>query len=176
MLVKMKWDAFNTLQDEALGLACFEPINQAYKEIQTRGDDFSTGLYQRLSDGQKALFIFRAYYTHVRKSAADLYWWSAYFMAQPGRWPALKNGLRLFGDRATRYLLEDLEASLRERNHPRNLENFDVSTQDLRYDPELCSSVSSLYAQLHEAAPITIKIIADYIRNHPGDFVQIQRN
>jgi hypothetical protein len=133
--------------------------SKAYKEILTRGDDFSTGLFKELSRGQQALFVFRAYYNHAMKSDADFYWWSAYFIAQPERWSGLKSGLRFFGDRTTIHVLDSLEGILEKRNHPRNLENFYVSATDLNNDPELRSSVSHLYDNLREATSITHKII-----------------
>ncbi|WP_141333956.1 hypothetical protein [Paenibacillus sp. tmac-D7] len=174
MLVKMRQEAFNALDDEALGTACVDPLIKAYKEIQTRGDDFSTGLFKELSRGQKALFVFRAYYNHVMKSDANFYWWSAYFMAQPERWSGLKSGLRFFGDRNTLHVLESLEEILKKRNHPRSLENFDVSANDLHHDPELMSLVKPLFDNLHETVWITHKIIGTCIRSNPNDFVQFE--
>lgn len=159
MLVKMRRDAFNALDDKSIEVACVEPIIKAYKEILTRGDDFSTGLFKELSRGQQALFVFRAYYNHAMKSDADFYWWSAYFIAQPEIWSGLKSGLRFFGDRTTIHVLDSLEGILKKRNHPRNLENFYVSATDLNNDPELRSSVSHLYDNLREATSITHKII-----------------
>lgn len=176
MLVQLRRDAFNALDDEALGAACVEPIIKAYKDIQTRGEDFSTGLYKELSRGQQALFVFRAYYNHAIKSEADFYWWSAYFMAQPGRWAGLKHALLFFDDRTTIHVLESTEEILRNRNHPRGLENFDVSASDLNDDPELRSSVKPLYDRFKEAVSTTHGSIGAYIRNHPHDFVQIEIN
>src|ERR1700730_13596212 len=164
----MKREVFNALDDEALEEVCVEPIIKAYKEIQTRGDDFSTGLFKELSRGQQALFVFRAYYNHAMNSDADFYWWSAYFIAQPERWSGLKNGLRFFGDRTTIHVLESMEGMLEKRNHPRRLENFDVSATDLNNDSELRSSVNPLYENLHEAASITHKKIGAFIRNNPN--------
>jgi hypothetical protein len=170
----MRREVFNALDDEALEAACVDPIIKAYKEIQTRGDDFSTGLFKELSRGQQALFVFRAYYNHAMKSDADFYWWSAYFIAQPKRWTGLKSGLRFFGDRATIQVLESLEEILEKRNHQRSLENFDVSATDLNNDLELRSSVSPLYDNLQEAASMTHKKIGVFIRNNPNDFAQIE--
>jgi hypothetical protein len=174
LLIKMRRDTFNGLDDEALGTACVDPIIKAYKEIQTRGDDFSTGLYKDLSRGQQALFVFRAYYNHVMKSDANFYWWSAYFMAHPGRWTGLKSGLRFFCDSTTIHVLESMEEILIKRDHPRSLENLDVSADDLNHDPVLMSSVSPLYDNLREAVLITHRTIGSYIRNNPNDFVQFE--
>ncbi|NEW04435.1 hypothetical protein GK047_00150 [Paenibacillus sp. SYP-B3998] len=174
MLVKMRLEEFNALDDEALGAACVEPIIKAYKEIQTRGDNFSTGLFKELSRGQQALFVFRAYYNHAIKSDADFYWWSAYFIAQPERWTGLKSGLRFFGNHTTIHILENMEWILEKRNHPMSLDNFNVSAADLNNDPELKSSVSPLYENLREAVLLTHELIGICIRNNPSDFIQIE--
>lgn len=73
MLATMSREAFQTMGDDELGTACFEPIIRAYKEIQTRGEDFASELYTQLSPGQQALFVFRPFYNHAIKSAPDLY-------------------------------------------------------------------------------------------------------
>jgi hypothetical protein len=175
LLVSMQLEAFEALDDEALESACFEPIIQAYKKIQTEGGDFSTGLFKELSRGQQALFVFRAWFNHAVKSEADFYWWSAYFMAQPERWSGLKKGLIFFGDRAILQVIERIEEILNRRNHPRSLENFDVSfNADLKNDPELMSSVIQLYHNLHVAASTTHTLISAWIRDHPNDFVQFE--
>ncbi|CAH1218534.1 hypothetical protein PAECIP111891_04746 [Paenibacillus allorhizoplanae] len=174
MLVKMRQDIFHTSGDEALIAACFQPIIQAYKEIQTRGEDFTSGLFQELSPGQQALFAFHVYHTHAIKSQADFYWWSAYFLAQPARWSGLQSALRFFEDSSTLSLVEQMESLLRKRNHPRNITNFDISTTDLEQDPKLMSEVRPLYADLLDAAEITHQGIATYIRNYPDAFVTLR--
>lgn len=117
------------------------------------------------------MFAFNVYHTHVIKSQADFYWWSAYFLAQPARWAGLYRALRFFEDRATLPLIEQIESLLRQRNHPRNIVNFDISTTDLEQDTELMSEVEPLYAALLEASEITQRGIAAYIRNHPDAFM-----
>jgi hypothetical protein len=174
VLVKMRQDIFHTSGDEALIAACFQPIIQAYKVIQTRGEDFTSGLFQELSSGQQALFAFRVYHTHAIKSQTDFYWWSAYFLAQSARWAGLQSALRFFEDSSTLPLVEQMESLLRQRNHPRNITNFDISTTDLEQDPELMSEVRPLYADLLDTAEITHQGIATYIRNYPDAFVTLR--
>ncbi|KRE58166.1 hypothetical protein [Paenibacillus sp. Soil750] len=174
MLVKMRQDIFHTSGDDALIAACFQPIIQAYKEIQTRGEDFTSGLFQELTPGQQALFAFWVYHTHAIKSQADFYWWSAYFLAQPARWSGLQSALRFFEDISTLPLVEQMESLLRKRDHPRNITNFDICATDLEQDPKLMSEVRPLYADLLDAAEITQQGIATYIRNYPDAFVTLR--
>ncbi|MBB3068965.1 hypothetical protein FHS14_001952 [Paenibacillus baekrokdamisoli] len=168
----MKRVEVDLLDDMSLQSACFGPLIQAYKEIRTRGDD-EIKFYNELTNGQQALFMFRAFYEHARKSAEDLYWWSAYFMAQTGRWPSLKRGLSYFEDVVAVTLIEDIERFLKERNHPRSLENFDVTIQDLENDSELLSSFEIFYARYQAVTPITIKRIGQYIREHADEFLAL---
>lgn len=171
----MKREAFEAFDNEALEAACVDPIIKAYKKIQTEGGDFSTGLYKELSRGQQALFVFRAWYNHAVKSDADFYWWSAYFMAQPERWSGLKKSLLFFEDRAILLVIERMEEILNKRNHPRSLDNFDVSfNDDLNNDPKLMSSVIQLFLNLHEAASTTHTLISAWIRNNPNEFMQFE--
>ncbi|MDR6554440.1 hypothetical protein J2736_005669 [Paenibacillus qinlingensis] len=151
-------------------MACFQPLILAYKEIQSRGEDFTSGLYQELTPDQQALFAFWTYYTHAIKSQADFYWWSAYFLAQPAKWAGIQSALRFFEDSCTLPLVERMESLLKQRNHPRNMATFDISTTDLEQDADLLSEVRPLYAALLEARETTQHGIAAYIRNHPDAF------
>ncbi|MCZ8514560.1 hypothetical protein O9H85_19460 [Paenibacillus filicis] len=170
MLVPMKRQAFHALDDPSLLSACFEPLLREFKEIRIREGDESR-FYRELTGGQQA-FSFQAYYNHVSKSADNLYWWSAYFLAHPGRWSALKIRLGVLKDTAAVSLLEEVEQQLIVRGHPRSLEPFDVSAGDLQKDKELAAMFGSLYDRLQEIAPFTIRRIAGYIQNRPAEFVQ----
>jgi hypothetical protein len=173
MLVTMRQDMFHTLSDEALISACFQPIIHAYKEIQTRGEDFSAGAFRELTPGQQALFAFWVYHTHAIKSQADFYWWSAYFLAQPAKWAGIQSALRFFKDSSTFPLVESMESLLRQRNHPRKITNFDISASDLDHDPELMLEVSPLYTDMLEASELTLRSIATYIRERPSEFLAL---
>ncbi|MFC7442752.1 hypothetical protein [Laceyella putida] len=171
MLVKINRSKFDELDDFSLGSACFDPMIQTYKETRMFGGDVIQ-FYHDLTVGQQALFMFRIYYDHVHKSLEDLYWWSAYFMAQ-GRWAALKKGLIHLEDQDALKLFEDIDAFLSKRNHPRGLENFDVSSRDLESDPELFSTFKTFYERYQENTPKTIERIGIYIRSHSSEFIEI---
>lgn len=172
MLVKkIKREEFDILDDGSLGSACFQPLLQAYKDIRTRRDD-EIRFYSALTKGQRSLFfIFRAYHEHVSKSPADLYWWSAYFMAQAGRWPSLKRGLSYFEDHEAVSFVEDIEKVLIESGHPASVENFNLSAQDLQNDPDMLSSFNSFYARYQQISPATIQRIGQYIRSNSSEFI-----
>lgn len=171
LAAKLGIEEMNAMDDLALISACFAPMIRAYKEAETKGEDFSESGFLTLSKGQQALFPFWAYCTHVVKSEADLFWWTAYFMARPKRWLGVLSGLRFFGDTSTLGVAEDMAAALAKRNHPRSLDRFDVAFDDLRKDAELADITASLYGRLLAGLPSTCRAIADHIRRNPLEFI-----
>lgn len=174
IIAYMEKKELESMDDRALGAACFAPLIRAYKEEESSGGDFVGTVYPQLSRGQQALFAFWTYYSHARESKADLYWWSAYFMAIPLRWKAVQAGLRLFGDNSTLEIAKAMDAALSERGHPRSLASFDVSFEDLEHDPPLAAIVSEYYDQLLSALPATLGRIAAYIKSHQEEFILIR--
>jgi hypothetical protein len=171
LLVKMRRQVFDSLEDTALGGACFEPI---IPKIRGKDSKVKAQVYRQLTTGQQALFMFSAYYHHARNSLAEFYWWSAYFLAQPKAWSAIKVGLRYFRADAMLRLLEEMEGILEAWNHPRSLESFDVSDKDLDNDSELLASVRPLYTLFNEISPATLQMIGEHIRNNPDEFIQFE--
>ncbi|REK71153.1 hypothetical protein [Paenibacillus paeoniae] len=166
-------EQFEAMDDKALGAACFAPLIHAYKEMESTGGNFVKLVYNRFSKGQQALFAFWTYYSHVRESQADLYWWSAFFMANPLRWEALQASLRYFNDLSTLEIVKTMDAGLTARNHPRSLMNFDVSMGDLEQDEPLSAIVAVEYNKLLAALPGTLNLIAAHIRGHQDDFITL---
>lgn len=123
-----------------------------------------------MTAAQQALFIFRVYHDHVRHSAEELYWWSAYFVAEAGRWAALIGSLRQSDDRHLLPLLQEIDILLTERQHPRPLDHFEVSRHDLEDDKELSSLFGLLYGRYEAAASYTVARIAGQIRLHPEQY------
>lgn len=167
---KISREELHALDDHALGAACFEPLILAYKELQTRGEDFISLVYAGLSKGQQSLFVFWTYYSHVQQSPSEFYWWSAYNLAQPKRWSAILNSLRFFGDEVTLAVVKEMENLLRERNHPRSLERFDVSFDDIVRDPALGEATATLYNRLLISLSATLQLVSRHIRTNQHDF------
>ncbi|CAH8244258.1 hypothetical protein WJ0W_001496 [Paenibacillus melissococcoides] len=157
------------LDDWTLASACYEPLILAFKAASARGDD-GRRLFSEMTAAQQVLFIFRVYHDHVRHSAEELYWWSAYFMAESGRWAALLGSLRQADDRHLLPLLQEIDALLTERQHPRPLNQFDVSRHDLEEDAELRSLFDALHGRYEAAASGTAAQIARHIRLQPEQY------
>lgn len=130
--------------------------------------------YKELTTGQKALFVFHAYYDHAIESKYDFYWWSAYFMAQPKIWSAIKTGLQYFREEPMYLLMEETELVLKKYNCPNSLEKFAVTREDLDSTRDLSESINSLHIKFNEIAHLTIKRISDFIRYNHEDFLKIK--
>ncbi|MFO1442697.1 hypothetical protein KDN24_05650 [Bacillus sp. Bva_UNVM-123] len=130
--------------------------------------------YEQLTEGQRALFMFYAYYNHVSKSIYEFYWWSAYFMAQPKSWSALKAGIGYFQDESMLSLLEKIEQVLKKHNHPNSLDHFTVTREVLDENKELLASIESLHEIFENLSPLTIRTINDYIEKNLQEFLEIE--
>lgn len=94
-LVAMKREVFDSLADERLGLACMEPTF-----MQIRGKDISvkSETISKLTEGQRALCMFRVMYDHAKNSASEYYAWICYLLDIPDFWTGIMNGLNFFRD------------------------------------------------------------------------------
>lgn len=170
MLVLMKRQIFDSLDHDALGWACIEPII-----LSVKGKDFvvKSQAYSQLNKGQRALFMFRVYYNHACISLADFYWWSSYFFTQP-TWLEIKSGLIFFKDDIMYQLLDDMEEILKKKVRKGYKDISEGAFNEIENDLELNKSVSLLYKVFQEIAPQTLKIIGTYIRNNPDEFVKFE--
>ncbi|MFD3449348.1 hypothetical protein ACFDTO_32750 [Microbacteriaceae bacterium 4G12] len=180
MIVKMKRQEFDSLAHEELCKSCFEPLIQIYKSKMTEDATDHNSMakelfYYQLTTGQRALFMFHVFYNHAIKSLEEFYWWSAYFMAQPKTWSAIKAGLQYFGDSAMLLLFEEMEKVLKKHNHPISLEGFTVTREDLNHNRELLVSIQSLHSIFNQTTPLTLAIISENIRNNQREFVQLEQ-
>lgn len=169
----MRRSEFESIEDLMLGITCFEPMIQVYKTERMFDNDL-TEFYKRLTKGQQALFMFHVYYNHAIRSLTELYWWSAYFLAQPKIWSEIKSGLQYFKDDTMLLFIDEIEKVLKKYNQPSSLMEFKVTREDLDRNQELLDCISSLNTILHKIAPSTLKRIGIYIRTNPDEFVQME--
>ncbi|WP_422657028.1 hypothetical protein ACK8P5_14750 [Paenibacillus sp. EC2-1] len=167
----MNRNEFNSLEEHRLGDVCFAPLIQAFKEARMRGEEESR-FYDGLTHGQQLLFMYRVYYDHVHHSPEELFWWSAYFLAQQPKWMALKGSLRFFGEEEASVLLESIEFYLKAKGYPSSLEGFKVSRTDMEEDTELLNSFSAFYEKFLQCDEVIHHKSAQYIHTHPEEFVQ----
>ncbi|MGE8205421.1 hypothetical protein ACQKP0_12720 [Heyndrickxia sp. NPDC080065] len=176
MGVKMKRQEFVSLDDKALLHVCFKPLILDYKSRMAKENSSMVKelFYKELTTGQKALFVFHMYYDHAIESKAEFYWWSAYFMAQPKIWSAIKTGLQYFEEEYMYLLLEETELVLKKYNCPNTLEKFAVTREDLDKNGELSEAIYPLHIKFNETVCFTIQRISAFIRDNHEDFVKIE--
>lgn len=173
----MTKEDFHALKCTDLSQKCFAPLIKFYKSNVTEQHNipqFKETFYAQLTEGQRALFMFYAYYNHVSQSLTEFYWWSAYFMAQPTSWSAIKASTKYFKAEPLFLLLERLELELKKHNHPETLTNFSITRDQLNQNKELLSSIQSLHSMFEDTAPLMIKQINEYIEKNLQEFVEIE--
>lgn len=175
MIIKVKEENFD-FNCSTLCERCFEPLINNFKVRMS--DETNIGVkehfYEELTEGQRALFMFNVYYTHISESLIEFYWWSAYFMAQPKSWAAMKACFNYFDDEPFLLLLEKIEQELKRHNHPSTLENFSITRDELNHNKELHASFESIYVMFENIYPTTIEKINNFIEKNLQEFIQIE--
>ncbi|WP_409347016.1 hypothetical protein [Paenibacillus sp. MBLB4367] len=168
LLVPVEREIFEALEGETLGWACIGPLL-----LQVRGKDDRTKaeMYQALGEGQRGLFLFRAYHNHACRSAVEWYWWTCEQLRKPKAWEALLAGLRFYGADETLRVMNKAETALDRTNRLSNGSWMEASALDLDRDPELRSLSEHLFAEYTSAAESAHRLIAAYIKSHPNQFV-----
>lgn len=164
----MNSNEFHALDNTELSSACFSPIIPI---IRGKSLDVKNQVYKQLLPGQKALFMFHAFYNHASNSLNEYFWWSAYYFSQPKAWLEILSSLRYFKADSMLEILEELEKFLIEENFPKNLEEFTLSQKQIEYYSNL-PKIQSLYLNFNEISSPTLNKIGEYIRNNPEQFIQ----
>lgn len=130
--------------------------------------------YALLNEGQRALFIFRAWFDHARRSTAEFYWWCAEFVSRPKSWTELQAGFAFFEAEAMVKVLENTERRIELKLRQPDGSWREARVDDLETDTELLADIQGLEAGFQAAAEETLARIAAYIRAHPHEFVQLE--
>ena len=175
MLIKVNVEDFD-FNCSTLFERCFDPLINIYKVRMSEETQLGVKehFYEELTEGQRALFMFNVYYTHINKSLIEFYWWSAYFMAQPKSWEAIKACFNYFDDEPFLLLLDKIEQELKRHNHPITIENFSITRDELNHNKELHASFESLYVMFENIYPTTIKKINNFIEENLQEFIHLK--
>ncbi|MFC3746747.1 hypothetical protein [Paenibacillus sp. GCM10012306] len=170
-LVTVKRQDFDSLDDERLGWVCMEPTL-----MQIRGKNMSvkTQVISQLTEGQRALCMFRVLYDHAKNSVREYYAWISYLLDTPGYWSGVTGGLRFFSDTSMITLLEETKAVLEARNTTLGVQWSDATFKDLDQDHELLATVTLLFERFLELSQGSLQQISAYIRFNPQEFVIIE--
>lgn len=155
------------LNSEQLSWLCVEPIL-----IKVRGKDESTKAeaYNRLNDGQKAMFMFYAFHNHT-KSLAEFYWFASYFIGDLKGWPAVKKGVLFFQDDNLFQICNEIEQLLESAKRQPDGTWREAKTSDLEHDPQLLAMITALYEKYALTAQPFIEQMNNHVRNHIEEYL-----
>ena len=151
----MKRPDFELLNDEEVIWACVEPIM-----LRTGGKDpeKTAAELERMNDGQRALFLFQILYGHATQGILPLYAQVDHLMEKADVWSGIKAGMQYFGDLEMLNLVEAMEAGW----------------YLIRNKPEELLFVEELEREYNETIPISVKLIASYVRSNASDFIEFE--
>ncbi|WP_312117080.1 hypothetical protein [Brevibacillus reuszeri] len=168
MLIAMKRELFDSLTPEHLGRACIEPV---LLPLRGKRPSVKAEVYQGLTVGQRALFMFHVWHDHACGSALEFYCWLAYTRQEFSYWIGIQAGLRFFDQESIIALLVEMNDVLEERNERLGKSLADVTGQDLEEDALLRETVDRIYHDYRQHVPDTFLTIYRYIRSHPEEFI-----
>lgn len=169
MIVKMPTDVYHTIAQESLGWKMIEPI---IERIKGKDPIEKSQVYAKLTEGQKALFMFFVFHKHT-ESVEEFYWFASYFVGDLQAWPSLKTGMKQFKDEAMLHIYEQVEALIESYNRQTDRSWRKAIVSDLEHNTELYSKVSHLYDAYRKQAPRTLELIHQYINNNVEEFVEL---
>ncbi|MHB8061929.1 MAG: hypothetical protein ACYDG2_04725 [Ruminiclostridium sp.] len=172
MLVTVKRNEFEALNDVSLIWTCIEPTIQ-----QIRGKNFvvKSEAYSHLTTGQRALLMFQMLYGHTSKGVEEFYFNLSYLLINEGVWSQLKKGMQYFEDYDMVQVLEKMDIvfqSQKTEEFEKSAEQHKVLIADTDKNAELSASMSLLNKSLSDTLPLSIKLVATYIRDNADEFVQ----
>lgn len=156
----IKRNEYESLDDISLIWTCMEPIIQ-----QIRGQNFTVKAeaYTHLNASQQALLAFQILYGHTIHGVREFYDHLAYLLVHMEVWSVLKNGMQFFGDEVICNILVEMEKLYNGLKKLGYIEGSDLQR-----------TLNQLDESLQEQIPASIKLMGEYIRNHPGEFLVIE--
>ncbi len=172
MLTTVTRKDLEALNDVSLIWTCIGPVIQ-----QVRGKNFTikSEAYAHLAPGQRALFMFQVLYGHTSNGVEEFYLHQSYLLSQKGVWSQLQKGMKYFKDYAMVRVLEKMETvfqSLQTEEFKENAEQYNALVTEIDKDVELSALMRCLNESFRDALPLSIKLVAAYIRDHAEEFVQ----
>ncbi len=157
MKVRMAKALFNSLANDAVGHACFEPMVPIY-QAGVRGlnekaaQEYRVAFFSTLSPGQRALFMFFTYYDHAIRSTSELIRISEHYHSAQ-IFGAVKKSIAYFHDDDMLQTLSEIEQAIGAKNQDR---------------------IPELYLRMKEISPNTLSVIGEKIRENPAEFICLE--
>lgn len=169
MLVKMKRENFESLDDGSLIRSCMEPV---FQSVRGKSPEIKAQMYSSLNEHQQALFMYLVFVDHSRGSAAEFYCWTFFLLAEPKTWSEIGKALRHFRVDSLLQFLEETECTVQSVNGKADRQG-EARPGDLEDDPELRHAVEQLYERFRKLLPDAEQRISSLIRNRADLFVEL---
>lgn len=156
------------LANPQLSWLCIQPMLLA-----VRGKDLEAKreIYNRLNEGQQALYLFYSFHNHTR-TLAEFYWFAAYKIHELHAWNGIRQSVLYFQDNELAGLMKEMESVLikaAERYNP-------ASPSDLEQDPELAETIMQLQARYRGCAEETIHRMNAWVLAHQDSFLELKEH
>lgn len=167
MLTRMKQEL---LQSDNLSWLCIEPMLLA---VRGKSPGAKREMFNQLNEGQQALYLFYAFHNHAH-TAAEFYWFSAYFIGELLAWKGLKTGVHFFRGNELIEVLEQMESVIHRKNKLADGSWREASPADLERDTELNELISPIFKEYQIKARKFIESTNRYIQDNPQEFIEIE--
>lgn len=154
------------LNSEQLSWLCVKPFLEG-----VRGKDASikAEAYNRLNEGQQALYIFYAFHNHT-KSTSEFYWFASYFISELKGWSTLTKGLLFYKEEQLMQICSEIEQLVEAHNKQSDGSWRQALASDLDQDALLLARAKDLYERYIPLARQSILHMNSYIRSHHEQF------
>jgi hypothetical protein len=146
---------FESLDNESLIRACLEPV---IKQIWGKNFDIKSDAYSRLNAAQRALMMFWVFYSHSQNGLARFYGEVGYLLEKPGVFREFERAMEYFKDPDMKEIITGVE------------ELYEAAKGGKCDTQEGMDRLDEGYSR---AAPLLLKLVAEYIRDNPGMFVEL---
>ncbi len=158
---------FIALEDDALIEASIGPTVRRVKGKSLTDKFRLTG---RLTDGQRALLMFRMLQGHSEGGSLALFRQMSYLFSHKGVWMGFKKGLKSFKDRELGQLADRLEKAWNQVvAHVSELDGWN----EWEVGPIVSADLEPLDRNLRELMPGFVRSVAACIRRHPEEYIRI---
>jgi len=167
MIIRIKQE---DLKNDNLSWLCIEPM---LLSIRGKNLNEKSAMYNQLNEGQRALYLFYAFYNHVH-TIAEFYWFTTYFISELKAWNGLKSGVLLFKDYELLNILEQSERVIADKNQIAEGMWKEASPTDLETDIELYESIKPIFNVYQLSVQEFIQRMNVYIRSNKEEFLEIE--
>ncbi|MNH94776.1 hypothetical protein D3C73_474010 [compost metagenome] len=167
--IKMDFAELRTLDKQSISWQCIKPLT-----MQVRGKNYEVKkeLLDQLNEAQLSTFMFYVYHNHIG-SAAELYWYTQYYIADIKAWPAIKAGVRFYNDQMMSDLLEEVEGIVVQRNRQEDGSWREARPSDLEQDDEWSLAIQAVYNKYVTASQRLIETMNTYVSQHLDEFIEL---